>query len=132
MSLSLRFETDRERVDYLKSLTLQILDEVKCAAYSDDQLKRARIPLAIEEQAEQPAEGEESEAKAMMTIALLNMYMESQHLPEAYHVEDTATVSYQEITRDDITAVANRLFDGAKVRDIVLKSLPPERREWKH
>lgn len=132
VSLSLRFETDRERVDYLKSLTLQILDEVKRAAYSDDQLKRARIPLAIEEQAEQPAEGEESEAKAMMTIALLNMYMESQHLPEAYHVEDTATVSYQEITRDDITAVANRLFDGAKVRDIVLKSLPPERREWKH
>lgn len=74
VSLSLRFETDRSQVDFLKERTLSILKEVQEGTYTQSQLKHAILPLAIEEQA-QEAESDSPENNPMLTIGLLNIYI---------------------------------------------------------
>ncbi len=61
-------------------------------------------------------------------LAILNAYAEKGELPN----KDKEEVKMESITASDITAVLNKILDDAKRRDIVVKSIPEEKRVWKH
>ena len=131
--LSLRFETGRDKVDLLRDKTYGILKEITEGTFTDQHFRRALIPLAVDERTESRSETKagETEVNPMIWIALLNVYMETGEVPEVGSGE-TEEVKFEDIQPSEISALARKIMTGAKKRDIVLRSMNPQDREWKH
>lgn len=130
VTLNLRFETERTKVDLLKEKTYAILQEVTDGTFSNEDFKRVVLPLAMDERTEQKM-NESAKENPMIWIALLNVYMETGEVP-ATDAKDVPATMYEEIQPAEISALARKIISGAKKRDIVLKSVAPEDREWIH
>ena len=65
-------------------------------------------------------------------IALLSAYAETGKTPDPKANKAKNEVRIADITAKDVSAVLSKLLDGAKRRDIVVKSLAPEDKKWEH
>ncbi|MFQ7114534.1 hypothetical protein [Hallella bergensis] len=59
----------------------------------------------------------------MLWMGALNVYAEQGHVP---NLTDNSEASvYEHLTPEQVAAVANKVLEGARHRDIVVRSLPP-------
>lgn len=129
-TLNLRFETERSKVEMLKQKTYDILAEVLNGTFTEDDFNRARLPLAMNERAQEKMD-EYAEENPMMWIALLNVYMETGEIPNPDDAK-ADTAKFEDIKPQEISGLASKIINGAKKREIIVKAIPPEEREWKH
>lgn len=129
-TLNVRFETERGKVDRLKEKCYAILQEVADGAFGEEAYRRVVLPFAMDERASQKMD-EDAEDNPMIWIALLNLYMETGEVPSP-DAPETKETMYEDITSQEVASLARKIMSGAKKRDIVLKSIAPERREWVH
>lgn len=123
--IKIHFTTEREKVDKMKRRTYEILDEIRNNAFSEDNFKKVYVPLVVDQEAEQKAqtaiEAHEEETDPLLWLAILNAYVEGNQLVAKEKLE---VVDYRTITRQDVADIINKLLDGAKKREIVVKSKP--------
>lgn len=122
--VKIHFTTEREKVDKMKQRTYEILDEIRSNQFSDDNFKKVYVPLVVDQEAEQKAQeaiSDKEETDPLLWLAILNAYVEGQQQTAKDKPESS---DYRNITRQDVVDVVNKLFDGAKTREIVVKSKP--------
>lgn len=117
-SLSIRFNTERTKVDRMKQKTYDILKSVSSAQISELAFKQALVPHAL--QAEATALTPED--NPLIWLVYLNAYEETGKLPDLK--QSINSVKTEELTMTDLVQLAKKLTTGGKQRDIVLKSLP--------
>lgn len=128
--LNIRFTTEREKTDRMKKKTYEILETVCKGNFTEEDFKRAYVPLAVEAMAVKSKESE-AQANPMMWLAILNAYAENRDILN----DDEKTPNddpIESLTSADVSSIAQKLIDGAKRRDIVVKSIAPEEKSWKH
>lgn len=128
-SLSIHFVTERTKADRLKARTYELLHELASGKISQDEFKKVHIPFVLDEQ-EQLKQGDELGLGSW--IALLSAYAETGKTPDPKANKAKNEVRIADITAKDVSAVLSKLLDGAKRRDIVVKSLAPEDKKWEH
>ena len=66
-------------------------------------------------------------------IALLNAYAETGKAPDLTKKGATSQeVKVSAITAQDLSSLLKKLLDEGKHRDIVVKSIAPEAKQWEH
>ena len=65
--------------------------------------------------------GSQEETDPLLWLAILNAYVEGN---QQIAKEKPEVVDYRTITRQDVADIINKLLDGAKKREIVVKSKP--------
>ncbi|MBS9766384.1 MAG: insulinase family protein [Flavobacteriaceae bacterium] len=130
ISLSIHFSTETNKVDKLKKQAYQILNDVAKGKFSEDEFKNVYVQKVLDEkQAEMMTKGAGNDTdNPFQWLAILNAYAEKGELPN----KNKEKVKSESITFNDVVAVLNKILDNAKHRDIVIKSIPEEKREWKH
>lgn len=122
--LSIHFTTERERADSLKAVTYALVKRVAQGGFSLDEFKAVQVPLAVA-----PAPSDTELPAELLWMGMLNIYAETGKVPET--PADAPEVSpYRDLAPTDVSTVAQRLLSAAKLRDIVVKSLPPHLRRW--
>ena len=122
--IKIHFTTEREKVDKMKKRTYEILDEIRNNAFSEDNFKKVYVPLVVDQETEQKAQtamGSQEETDPLLWLAILNAYVEGN---QQIAKEKPEVVDYRTITRQDVADIINKLLDGAKKREIVVKSKP--------
>ena len=125
--IKIHFTTEREKVDKMKKRTYEILDEIRNNAFSEDNFKKVYVPLVVDQEAEQKAQNStdvhQEETDPLLWLAILNAYVEGN---QKVIKEKPEVVDYRAITREDVANVINKILDGAKKREIVVKSKPSQ------
>ena len=121
--IKIHFTTEREKADDMKKRAYAILDEIRTNAFSDENFKKVYVPLVIDQEAEQKAENASAkssqEDNPLLWLAILNAYVEGQ---QSTAKDKPEVINFRDITRQDVVNVCNKLLDGAKKRDITVKS----------
>ena len=130
-SLSIHFITSRAKADYLKSRTYDILRSIAAGQIDRDEYKKVHIPQVLDEEAEEKAAGDGMGLGVW--IALLNAYAETGKAPDLTKKGATSQeVKVSAITAQDVSSLLKKLLDEGKRRDIVVKSIAPEAKQWEH
>ena len=130
-SLSIHFITSRAKADYLKSRTYDILRSIASGQIDRDEYKKVHIPQVLDEEAEEKAAGDG--IGLGVWIALLNAYAETGKAPDLTKKGATSQeVKVSAITAQDLSSLLKKLLDEGKRRDIVVKSIAPEAKQWEH
>ena len=130
-SLSIHFITSRAKADYLKSRTYDILRSIASGQIDRDEYKKVHIPQVLDEEAEEKATGDGMGLGVW--IALLNAYAETGKAPDLTKKGATSQeVKVSAITAQDVSSLLKKLLDEGKRRDIVVKSIAPEAKQWEH
>ena len=130
-SLSIHFITSRAKADYLKSRTYDILRSIAAGQIDRDEYKKVHIPQVLDEEAEEKAAGDG--IGLGVWIALLNAYAETGKAPDLTKKGATSQeVKVSAITAQDVSSLLKKLLDEGKRRDIVVKSIAPEAKQWEH
>ena len=130
-SLSIHFITSRAKADYLKSRTYDILRSIAAGQIDRDEYKKVHIPQVLDEEAEEKAVGDSMGLGVW--IALLNAYAETGKAPDLTKKGATSQeVKVSAITAQDVSSLLKKLLDEGKRRDIVVKSIAPEAKQWEH
>ena len=130
-SLSIHFITSRDKADYLKSRTYDILRSIASGQIDRDEYKKVHIPQVLDEEAEEKAAGDGMGLGVW--IALLNAYAETGKAPDLTKKGATSQeVKVSAITAQDVSSLLKKLLDEGKRRDIVVKSIAPEAKQWEH
>ena len=130
-SLSIHFITSRAKADYLKSRTYDILRSIASGQIDRDEYKKVHIPQVLDEEAEEKAAGDGMGLGVW--IALLNAYAETGKAPDLTKKGATSQeVKVSAITAQDVSSLLKKLLDEGKRRDIVVKSIAPEAKQWEH
>lgn len=130
-SLSIHFITSRAKADYLKSRTYDILRSIAAGQIDRDEYKKVHIPQVLDEEAEEKAAGDGMGLGVW--IALLNAYAETGKAPDLTKKGATSQeVKVSAITAQDLSSLLKKLLDEGKRRDIVVKSIAPEAKQWEH
>ena len=130
-SLSIHFITSRAKADYLKSRTYDILRSIASGQIDRDEYKKVHIPQVLDEEAEEKAAGDGMGLGVW--IALLNAYAETGKAPDLTKKGVTSQeVKVSAITAQDVSSLLKKLLDEGKRRDIVVKSIAPEAKQWEH
>ena len=121
-SLSIHLQTSRENVDKAITLVYQILDDVKAQRFSLDDFKAAMVPLAVDEER---TDAPQDNSDPSLWLSLLNVYAETGN--ELSPTASTAsTPVFSTLTPQDIAAVAKKITNNAKQREIVVKPVVHE------
>jgi peptidase M16 inactive domain protein len=129
--LSIHFITSRAKADYLKSRTYDILRSIAAGQIDRDEYKKVHIPQVLDEEAEEKAAGDGMGLGVW--IALLNAYAETGKAPDLTKKGATSQeVKVSAITAQDVSSLLKKLLDEGKRRDIVVKSIAPEAKQWEH
>ena len=130
-SLSIHFITSRAKADYLKGRTYDILRSIASGKIDRDEYKKVHIPQVLDEEAEEKAAGDG--IGLGVWIALLNAYAETGKAPDLTKKGATSQeVKVSAITAQDLSSLLKKLLDEGKRRDIVVKSIAPEAKQWEH
>lgn len=130
-SLSIHFITSRAKADYLKGRTYDILRSIASGQIDRDEYKKVHIPQVLDEEAEEKAAGDGMGLGVW--IALLNAYAETGKAPDLTKRGATSQeVKVSAITAQDLSSLLKKLLDEGKRRDIVVKSIAPEAKQWEH
>ena len=130
-SLSIHFITSRAKADYLKGRTYDILRSIASGKIDRDEYKKVHIPQVLDEEAEEKAAGDGMGLGVW--IALLNAYAETGKAPDLTKKGATSQeVKVSAITAQDLSSLLKKLLDEGKRRDIVVKSIAPEAKQWEH
>ena len=130
-SLSIHFITSRAKADYLKGRTYDILRSIASGKIDRDEYKKVHIPQVLDEEAEEKAAG--NGMGLGVWIALLNAYAETGKAPDLTKKGATSQeVKVSAITAQDLSSLLKKLLDEGKRRDIVVKSIAPEAKQWEH
>lgn len=130
-SLSIHFITSRAKADYLKGRTYDILRSIASGQIDRDEYKKVHIPQVLDEEAEEKAAGDGMGLGVW--IALLNAYAETGKAPDLTKKGATSQeVKVSAITAQDVSSLLKKLLDEGKRRDIVVKSIAPEAKQWEH
>ena len=130
-SLSIHFITSRAKADYLKGRTYDILRSIASGKIDRDEYKKVHIPQVLDEEAEEKAAGDGMGLGVW--IALLNAYAETGKAPDLTKKGATIQeVKVSAITAQDLSSLLKKLLDEGKRRDIVVKSIAPEAKQWEH
>ena len=130
-SLSIHFITSRAKADYLKGRTYDILRSIAAGQIDRDEYKKVHIPQVLDEEAEEKAAGDGMGLGVW--IALLNAYAETGKTPDLTKKGATSPeVKVSAITAQDLSSLLKKLLDEGKRRDIVVKSIAPEAKQWEH
>ena len=130
-SLSIHFITSRAKADYLKGRTYDILRSIASGKIDRDEYKKVHIPQVLDEEAEEKAAGDGMGLGVW--IALLNAYAETGKAPDLTKKGATSQeVKISAITAQDVSSLLKKLLDEGKRRDIVVKSIAPEAKQWEH
>ena len=130
-SLSIHFITSRAKADYLKSRTYDILRSIAAGQIDRDEYKKVHIPQVLDEEAEEKAAGDGMGLGVW--IALLNAYAETGKAPDLTKKGAASQeVKVSAITAQDVSSLLKKLLDEGKRRDIVVKSIAPEAKQWEH
>ena len=130
-SLSIHFITSRAKADYLKGRTYDILRSIAAGQIDRDEYKKVHIPQVLDEEAEEKAAGDG--IGLGVWIALLNAYAETGKAPDLTKKGATSQeVKVSAITAQDLSSLLKKLLDEGKRRDIVVKSIAPEAKQWEH
>lgn len=130
-SLSIHFITSRAKADYLKGRTYDILRSIASGKIDRDEYKKVHIPQVLDEEAEEKAAGDGMGLGVW--IALLNAYAETGKAPDLTKKGATSQeVKVSAITTQDLSSLLKKLLDEGKRRDIVVKSIAPEAKQWEH
>ena len=130
-SLSIHFITSRAKADYLKGRTYDILRSIASGQIDRDEYKKVHIPQVLDEEAEEKAAGDGMGLGVW--IALLNAYAETGKAPDLTKKGATSQeVKVSAITAQDLSSLLKKLLDEGKRRDIVVKSIAPEAKQWEH
>ena len=130
-SLSIHFITSRAKADYLKGRTYDILRSIASGQIDRDEYKKVHIPQVLDEEAEEKAAGDGMGLG--IWIALLNAYAETGKAPDLTKKGATSQeVKVSAITAQDLSSLLKKLLDEGKRRDIVVKSIAPEAKQWEH
>ena len=121
-SLSIHLQTSRENVDKAITLVYQILDDVKAQRFSLNDFKAAMVPLAVDEER---TDAPQDNSDPSLWLSLLNVYAETGN--ELSPTASTAsTPVFSTLTPQDIAAVAKKITNNAKQREIVVKPVVHE------
>lgn len=125
-TISIHFNTQRENVDRMKAKAYDVLREIVEGKVSEQNFKQALIPHAtqVEDIALTPKDN------PMLWLVYLNSYAETGKVPNLS--QKANAVHTEDLTLQDIVALAKKLTIGAKKRDIVVKSLPREAGQLHH
>ena len=130
-SLSIHFITSRAKADHLKGRTYDILRSIASGKIDRDEYKKVHIPQVLDEEAEEKAAGDGMGLGVW--IALLNAYAETGKAPDLTKKGATSQeVKVSAITAQDLSSLLKKLLDEGKRRDIVVKSIAPEAKQWEH
>ena len=130
-SLSIHFITSRAKADHLKARTYDILRSIAAGQIDRDEYKKVHIPQVLDEEAEEKAAGDGM--RLGVWIALLNAYAETGKAPDLTKKGATSQeVKVSAITAQDVSSLLKKLLDEGKRRDIVVKSIAPEAKQWEH
>ena len=130
-SLSIHFITSRAKADHLKARTYEILRSIAAGQIDRDEYKKVHIPQVLDEEAEEKAAGDGMGLGVW--IALLNAYAETGKAPDLTKKGATSQeVKVSAITAQDVSSLLKKLLDEGKRRDIVVKSIAPEAKQWEH
>lgn len=124
-TVKIHFTTQRDKADSLKEKAYGILDEIRHGNISEGNFKKASVPLAVNQEAEErmaEQDGDRTENDPMLWLALLNSYAENGKVPD--NGKTAGDISYANLTPKDVSSLLNKILDGAKKRDITVKSLP--------
>ena len=121
--LKIHFTTEREKATRMKQRAYEILAEIRTNAFTEENFKKVYIPLVIEQEAQQKAEKDTTESTEetdpMLWIAMLNAYVEGH---KSNSKDAPEVINFRDITRKDVADVLDKLMEGAKKRDITVKS----------
>lgn len=121
--LKIHFTTEREKATRMKQRAYEILAEIRTNAFTEENFKKVYIPLVIEQEAQQKAERDTTESTEetdpMLWIAMLNAYVEGH---KSNSKDAPEVINFRDITRKDVADVLDKLMEGAKKRDITVKS----------
>lgn len=126
-TLGIHFTTERSRTDEAKSMAYRLLEEIARGNFSTDEFKNALVPLAMDENTADNDDAQRPEA--LLWMGMLNLYAEKGNVPPVADNEKEDN-PFGLLTPNDVKAVATKVLTGAKHRDIVVKSLPPQERNW--
>ena len=157
-NLSIHFSTSREKADYLKARTLEILRSMAAGHIDNDAFKKVQIPFILDEDSSDKAA--DGELGLGVWLALLNNYVETGKVPQlpitngtnkssvaanksattnsksaAASTDSTTTaptVRVSDVKSADLSALLQRLLSDARQRFIVVKSQAPEDKKWEH
>ena len=110
----------------------EIIEEISRNSIADDDFKKVYIPMAIQEKQQEVAGLDNEEANPGFWLVVLNAYVEESKLPDTGDKQVAEDDAFSQLTRADISAVVRKILDGAKKRDITVKSIPVENRDWEH
>ncbi len=127
-TLAIHFSTERQKADRMRQRTHELVEEIRNNAFSEDDFKKVKIPLVLDENAEKTGMNEEVQEEVMMQdpmywLAILNVYMEHQQTVQSL-VKQEEEVSINSITRKDVADVMGKLLQEAGMVEITVKSLP--------
>ena len=157
-NLSIHFSTSREKAEYLKARTLEILRNMAAGHIDNDAFKKVQIPFILDEDSSDKAA--DGELGLGVWLALLNNYVETGKVPQlpitngtnkssvaanksattnsksaASSTDSTTTaptVRVSDVKSADLSALLQRLLSDARQRFIVVKSQAPEDKKWEH
>lgn len=128
--LKIHFTTERERTGKMRQRTYDIIEEIRNNHFSDEDFKKVYAPLVVDQETQQKAEeahAANEESDPILWLAILNAYVEGQK--NAIH-GNSEQVNFRDLTRKDVADVLYKLLDGAKKRDITVKSKPVQRSDF--
>lgn len=131
-TLQIHFTTEREKADKLKMRAYEIIEEISRNSIADDDFKKVYIPMAIQEKQQEVAGLDNEETNPGFWLVVLNAYVEESKLPDTGDKQVAEDDAFSQLTRADVAAVVRKILDGAKKRDITVKSIPVENRDWEH
>lgn len=129
-NLRIRFRTERAKADALKAKTYEALEDIKAGRFSEQEFKNVLVPLLLEatqrEDTSNESEMEGNQDEPLLWVSMINLYIEQGRMPSDADVGPSRREVLEQVKPADIKAFSSKFFDGAKHREIVLKSLAPE------
>lgn len=134
-TLKVHFSTERKKVDQMKKRAYEIIREISGNLFSDDDFKKVKIPFLLEEEENRldagPADGTaQAVADPIVWLGILNLYAEQGDGWNEANRKTGNEFLVEQITRTELAETLKHILDGAKKRDIVVKSVPLEKRHW--
>lgn len=131
-SLSIHFTTERAKADRLKQRTYEIIQELCANSLSNDDFKKVHVPMIMAQERAQKGKTEAPKMKnPFFWMAVLNAYMESGKSDIEEPSQDKDDL-FAQLTIKDVANLAQKILNGAKKRDIMVKAIPAENRVWEH
>ena len=116
-NINIHLSTSRDNADKVVAYVYAILNDIKAGRFTSDEFKAAMIPLAVDEETPQESLRQDNPS---LWMGLLNIYAET---GQQLTAEESAAVEpvFKTLVPADIAAVAQKVIDTAKLREIIVK-----------